>query len=355
MPTSNAFNRLRTRLESAVGRAIGDYALIQPGDVVLACVSGGKDSHAMLDILRALQRRAPVDFRLVAVNVDQKQPGFPEEVLPAYFESIGVDYRIVEADSYSIVREKIAPGKTTCSLCSRLRRGVIYRVADEVGATKIALGHHRDDIVETFFLNLFFGGKAKAMPPKLRSDDGRHVVIRPMAYCRERDIAAFARQMAFPIIPCDLCGSQEQLQRRQLKDMLAAWEREYPGRVDNIFRGLQNVVPSHLADPALFDFRGLGDATRAGPGDTLFDPPDDDAVALALARSEPKRIVFVRRARPDPAAAGDARPPSGVVRAHADADAAPCDAADGVSRPVDDPGESAGERRDEAKAASGRV
>lgn len=308
MPFSASFNRLRTRLESGVGKAIGDYNMIEDGDTVLTCVSGGKDSHAMLEILRALQARAPIRFRLVAVNVDQKQPGFPETVLPGYFERIGVEYRIVEADSYSIVREKVAPGKTTCSLCSRLRRGVIYRVAKEIGANKIALGHHRDDIVETFFLNLFFGGKAKAMPPKLASDDGRHVVVRPLAYCREKDLAAFARQLAFPIIPCDLCGSQEQLQRRQIKAMLAEWERAHPGRVDNIFRALQNVVPSHLADTALFDFRNIDPADPSVATDTLFDPPADAVVALSLQRVEGNRMVFVRNVRPVPDG-GTAAPP----------------------------------------------
>src|SRR5450830_160860 len=235
---SGNFVRLRNSLISATGKAIGDYNMIEDGDTVLVCMSGGKDSHAMLMILLALQERAPIDFKLIAMNLDQKQPGFPADILPSYLEKLGVDYRIVEADTYSIVKEKIPEGKTTCSLCSRLRRGIIYRVAQELGANKIALGHHRDDMIETLFLNMFFGGSLKAMPPKLVTDKGDHIVIRPLAYCSEKDIARYARGMEFPIIPCNLCGAQENLQRQNIKEMLAAWEREYPGRSQTIFTAM---------------------------------------------------------------------------------------------------------------------
>ena len=272
MEPSNTLQKLRKLLESRVGKAIGDYNMIEDGDTVLVCVSGGKDSYTLLDILRALQQRAPVRFRLIAMNLDQKQPGFPADVLPHYFESLGVDYRIVEADTYSIVKDKIPEGKTTCSLCSRLRRGIIYRCAKEIGATRIALGHHRDDILETLFLNLFFGGKIKAMPPKLVSDDGNHVVIRPLAYCTEADITRFARAMDFPIIPCNLCGSQENAQRKQIKTMLQTWSREFPGRIESMATALKNVVPSHLADKHLFDFIDLTQQTVVAEGDTAFDP-----------------------------------------------------------------------------------
>lgn len=261
-PSSN-FIRLRNSLITATGKAIGDFNMIEEGDTVLVCMSGGKDSHAMLMILLALQERAPIQFKLIAMNLDQKQPGFPADILPAYFEKLGVDYRIVEADTYSIVKEKIPEGKTTCSLCSRLRRGIIYTTAKQLGATKIALGHHRDDIVETLFLNMFFGAKLKAMPPKLATNNKEFVVIRPLAYCTEKDIASYARQMAFPIIPCDLCGSQENLQRQKIKDMLHSWEREHPGRVNHIFRAIGNVEPSHLADTDLYDFKSLGQAAHA--------------------------------------------------------------------------------------------
>ena len=250
-------NKLAKRLRRLVGQAIEDYAMITHGDKVMVCLSGGKDSYAMLDVLMHLKEHAPVDFDIVAVNLDQKQPGFPEHVLPEYLASRGVPYRIVEQDTYSVVKRVIPEGKTMCSLCSRLRRGALYRVASEIGATRIALGHHRADILETFFLNLFFGGKLKAMPPKLVSDDGRHVVIRPLAYCEEPDLEAYAELQAFPIIPCTLCGSQENLQRRQVKAMLKEWERAQPGRVETIFRSLQNVSASHLLDGKLFDFRGL--------------------------------------------------------------------------------------------------
>jgi tRNA 2-thiocytidine biosynthesis protein TtcA len=231
--------------------------MIADGDRVMVCISGGKDSFTLLDMLMSLQRRAPVRFDLVAVNLDQKQPGFPVEVLPAYFERLGVRYRIVEEDTYSVVKRVLEPGKTMCGLCSRLRRGVLYRVADELGATKIALGHHRDDMVETLFLNLFYGARLKAMPPKLLSDDGRHVVIRPLAYCAERDILRYANGRDFPIIPCNLCGSQQNLKRREIKQMLADWERADPGRTARLFRALQHVTPSHLADRSIYDFEGL--------------------------------------------------------------------------------------------------
>lgn len=284
MENSHNLQRLKKRIESNVGKAIADYNMIEAGDTVLACISGGKDSYAMLAALMALRERAPISFRLIAMNLDQKQPGFPADVLPKYLEGLGIEYRIVEQDTYSIVKEKIPEGKTTCSLCSRLRRGVIYRTAKELGANKIALGHHRDDIVHTLFLNMLFGGKLKAMPPKLVTDDGAHVVIRPLAYCGEADIARFARGMAFPIIPCNLCGSQKNLQRQKVREMMADWDRRYPGRTESVFTALQNIVPSHLADNAQFDFKGLhvGDALGAmDGGDTAFDGPQF-GVDLAL-------------------------------------------------------------------------
>ncbi|GAB4346248.1 MAG: tRNA 2-thiocytidine(32) synthetase TtcA [Gammaproteobacteria bacterium] len=262
-------NKLAKRLRRNVGRAIQDFNMIEAGDRVMVCLSGGKDSYAMLDILMCLRRSAPVDFDLVAVNLDQKQPGFPEEVLPGYLESVGVPYHIIEQDTYSVVREIIPEGKTTCGLCSRLRRGILYTFAREHGMTKIALGHHRDDIVATLFLNMFFGGRLKAMPPKLKSEDDGHIVIRPLAYCREADIARYAELRAFPIIPCNLCGSQDNLQRQAVKAMLAEWEKRHPGRVENIFSALQNVVPSHLADTELFDFAGLGADADLEPTDWL--------------------------------------------------------------------------------------
>ena len=250
-------NKVQKRLRRLAGEAVADFKMIEEGDKVMVCLSGGKDSYTLLDVLMHFQKVAPVSFKIVAVNMDQKQPGFPEHVLPAYFEALGVEYHIIEKDTYSVVKELIPVGKTTCSLCSRLRRGTLYTYADEIGATKMALGHHRDDIIETFFLNLFFNGALKAMPPKLRADDGRNVVIRPLAYCTEKDIQAFADFKAFPIIPCNLCGSQENLQRQVVKEMLADWERKTPGRTESIFRALQNVQPSQLADRNLFDFTQL--------------------------------------------------------------------------------------------------
>lgn len=253
----NEFNKLRKRLRRNVGTAIVDFNMIEEGDRLMVCVSGGKDSYAMLDILLHLRDSAPIGFEIIAVNLDQKQPGFPEEVLPAYLEQRDVPYYILERDTYSVVKSVIPEGKTTCGLCSRLRRGTLYGFAQQIGASKIALGHHRDDIVETLFLNMFFGGKLKAMPPKLLSDDKQNVVIRPLAYCKEPDLARYAQAMAFPIIPCNLCGSQENLQRQEIKKMLAQWEKQYPGRIETIFRSLANVSPSQLADRDLFDFQSL--------------------------------------------------------------------------------------------------
>ena len=246
--------RLRRKIRSAVGRAIGDFDMIEAGDRVMVCLSGGADSYTMLDMLLGLQRAAPVHFSLVAVNLDQKQPGFPETVLPRYLDELGIEYRIVEEDTYSVVKKLVPEGKTTCSLCSRLRRGVLYRVAGELGATRIALGHHADDIVETAFLNMFYSARLKAMPPRLRSDDGRNVVIRPLAYVREASIKQYAALREFPIIPCNLCGSQPNLQRQAIKAMLRDWDRQFPGRVDNILKSLCRVTPSHLLDRDLFDF-----------------------------------------------------------------------------------------------------
>lgn len=290
---SKNFLKLRNQLISATGKAIGDYNMIEDGDTVLVCMSGGKDSFTMLMMLLALQERAPITFKIIAMNLDQKQPGFPEHILPDYFEQLGVDYHIVEADTYSVVKEKIPEGKTTCSLCSRLRRGVIYTTAKKLGANKIALGHHRDDIVETLFLNMFFGAKMKSMPPKLSTNDKQNIVIRPLAYCSEKDIAAYARGMQFPIIPCNLCGSQENLQRVKVKEMLAAWEKEQPGRVNNIFRAIRNIEPSHLADTDLYDFKGLSQAAPADE-DPLFDAIEKENNALNLAKESGKKIEFSR-------------------------------------------------------------
>ena len=295
-------NKLQKRLRRNVGTAITDYGMIRDGDKVMVCLSGGKDSYTMLDILMNLQRNAPVQFTLVAVNLDQKQPGFPEHVLPAWLESVGVEYHILERDTYSIVKEKVPEGKTTCGLCSRLRRGSLYGFAAEIGATKIALGHHRDDILETLFLNMFFGGKLKTMPPKLLSDDQRHIVIRSLAYCRESDIEAYSNAREFPIIPCNLCGSQENLQRQVVKEMLQDWEKKHPGRLETMFHAVASVAPSHLADRDLFDFAGLDEqrdrfqasridaldmsSEQAGMADDLFEaerrvkPLADSAASL---------------------------------------------------------------------------
>ena len=268
-------NKLAKRLRREVGQAIADFNMIEAGDKVMVCLSGGKDSFALLDMLLFLREHAPIDFDIVAVNLDQKQPGFPAEVLPDYLRSIDVPFHIENEDTYSIVKRVIPEGKTTCSLCSRLRRGVLYRVAGELGATKIALGHHRDDILQTLFLNRFFAGKLKSMPPKLVSDDGRNIVIRPLAYCRESDLAAWAAERAFPIIPCNLCGSQPNLQRQQVKQMLQDWEKRFPGRIETMFRSLCNVVPSHLLDARLFDFSGLAaTGTPDAEGDIAFDAPE---------------------------------------------------------------------------------
>ncbi|RAW91378.1 tRNA 2-thiocytidine(32) synthetase TtcA [Photorhabdus laumondii subsp. clarkei] len=265
-------NKLQKRLRRDVGQAIADFNMIEEGDRIMVCLSGGKDSYTLLSILQNLQKSAPVNFSLVAVNLDQKQPGFPEHILPAYLDELGVEYKIVEENTYGIVKEKIPEGKTTCSLCSRLRRGILYRTATELGATKIALGHHRDDILQTLFLNMFYGGKLKGMPPKLMSDDGKHVVIRPLAYCREKDIERYATAKAFPIIPCNLCGSQPNLQRQVIKDMLREWDKRYPGRIETMFRAVQNVVPSHLSDFNLFDFKNITHNSEViDGGDLAFD------------------------------------------------------------------------------------
>ena len=265
--------KLEKRLCRQVGQAIVEFNMIEEGDRVMVCVSGGKDSYAMLDILLKLQKRAPIKFELIAVNLDQKQPGFPETVLPEYLKQVGVPFRIENQDTYSIVKRVIAEGKTMCSLCSRLRRGILYRVADELGATKIALGHHRDDMLQTFFLNMFFGGKLKGMPPKLVSDDGGHVVIRPLANVAEKDLVRWAAHRAFPIIPCTLCGSQENLQRKQIGNMLRDWQKQYPGRIESMFSALQNVVPSHLMDSRRYDFKSIkATGIAAAGGDVAFDP-----------------------------------------------------------------------------------
>ncbi len=265
-------NKLHKRLRRGVGQAIADFGMIEEGDKIMVCLSGGKDSYTLLDILLNLQQSAPINFSIVAVNLDQKQPGFPADVLPNYLNGIGVDYQIVTEDTYSIVKEKIPEGKTTCSLCSRLRRGILYRTAKELGATKIALGHHRDDMIETMFLNMFYGGKMKSMPPKLISDNGEHIVIRPLAYCREKDIEKYATAREFPIIPCNLCGSQDGLQRQVVKEMLQDWDKRFPGRIETMFQAMQNIVPSHMVDKNLFDFAAVS-KEQAGEFsvDTAFD------------------------------------------------------------------------------------
>ncbi len=268
-------HKLEKRLCREVGRAIVDFNMIEEGDKVMVCVSGGKDSYAMLDILMKLQQRAPIRFELIAVNLDQKQPGFPAHILPEYLTKLGVPFRIETQDTYSIVKRVIPEGKTMCSLCSRLRRGILYRVAEELGATKIALGHHRDDMLQTLFLNMFFASKLKGMPPKLASDDGKNIVIRPLAYVNEKDLIRWAEVQQFPIIPCTLCGSQDGLQRVQVGNMLREWEQKFPGRLENMFTALQNVVPSHLMDHKLHDFKGIQTTGVADPdGDTAFDPPE---------------------------------------------------------------------------------
>ncbi|MEX9754166.1 tRNA 2-thiocytidine(32) synthetase TtcA [Providencia vermicola] len=266
------FNKLQKKLRRDVGQAIADFNMIEEGDRIMVCLSGGKDSYTLLSILQSLQKSAPISFTLIAVNLDQKQPGFPEHILPEYLDNLGVEYKIVEENTYGIVKEKIPEGKTTCSLCSRLRRGILYRTATELGANKIALGHHRDDILQTLFLNMFYGGKLKGMPPKLMSDDGKHIVIRPLAYCREKDIERYSQAKEFPIIPCNLCGSQPNLQRQVIKDLLRDWDKRYPGRIETMFRATQNVVPSHLCDTELFDFKNIshGDEVVNG-GDLAFD------------------------------------------------------------------------------------
>ncbi|MGF1694226.1 tRNA 2-thiocytidine(32) synthetase TtcA [Vibrio kyushuensis] len=269
------FNKLEKRIRRNTGQAIADFNMIEDGDRIMVCLSGGKDSFTMLDILMGLQKVAPVKFELIAVNLDQKQPGFPSHILPEYLESLGVEHKIVEEDTYSIVQDKIPEGKTTCSLCSRLRRGILYKTAKELGATKIALGHHRDDIIETLFLNMFHGGKLKSMPPKLVSDNGEHVVIRPLAYCREKDIIKYSEMTDYPIIPCNLCGSQPNLQRQNIKQMLNTWDQQFPGRIETMFTAMQNVVPSHLADHNLFDFKSIDrDSGVINGGDIGFDKPE---------------------------------------------------------------------------------
>ena len=270
------FNKLQKRLRRNVGRAIEEFNMIEAGDRVMVCLSGGKDSYTLLSVLQSLQRSAPVDFELIAVNLDQKQPGFPEHVLPEYLRQQGVPYHIIERDTYSVVKRVIPEGKTMCGLCSRLRRGTLYGFAERHGMTKIALGHHRDDIIETLFLNMFYGGKLKAMPPKLLSEDGKHVVIRPLAYCKERDIENYASAMEFPIIPCTLCGSQEHLQRKVIKDMLRTWEKQTPGRLETIFASMRNIVPSHLADVGLFDFAKLGSTDPTATPSAWLIPDNQD-------------------------------------------------------------------------------
>lgn len=283
-------NKLSKRIMRETGRAIADFNMIEAGDRVMVCVSGGKDSYSMLDVLMTLRTRAPIDFEIVAVNLDQMQPGFPADVLPEYLTQVGVPFHIETRDTYSIVKRLIPEGKTTCSLCSRLRRGNLYRVATELGATKIALGHHRDDILGTFFLNMFYGAKLKAMPPKLVSDDGRHTVIRPLAYVPEADLIDYASWKQFPIIPCDLCGSQENLKRKEVTRMLQEWDKKYPGRAWNIFKALRNVAPSHLMDQQLFDFVGLKPDGRSNPlGDTAFDPVSIPSTASSIEDSSGTR------------------------------------------------------------------
>ena len=295
-------NKLHKRLRRGVGQAIADFGMITEGDKVMVCLSGGKDSYTMLDILLNLQQSAPINFSIIAVNLDQKQPGFPADVLPTYLDTLGVDYKIVTEDTYSIVKEKIPEGKTTCSLCSRLRRGILYRTAKELGATKIALGHHRDDMLETMFLNMFYGGKMKSMPPKLISDNGEHIVIRPLAYCKEKDIEKYSIAKEFPIIPCNLCGSQDGLQRQVVKDMLQDWDKRFPGRIETMFQAMQNIVPSHMIDKNLFDFKNVTrDQADLFASDTAFDKEavptrpvgledDEDEIAEGVVRVQPLEL-----------------------------------------------------------------
>jgi tRNA 2-thiocytidine biosynthesis protein TtcA len=304
-------NKLHKRLLRQTGQAIADFSMIGEGDKVMVCLSGGKDSYALLDLLLTLRQRAPIHFDIVAVNLDQKQPGFPEDVLPAYLDSLGVDYHIENQDTYSIVTRVIEPGKTMCSLCSRLRRGILYRVATELGATRIALGHHRDDIIETFFLNLFYGGKLKSMPPKLVSDDGAHVVIRPLAYVSESDLVAYADWRAFPIIPCNLCGSQDGLKRAEIKQLMQQWQKQFPGRIESIFGALGRVAPSHLLDDNLFDFasvaalsetdqatqpvNGTTGAQLPEGGDTAFDPDPTLPTTRPAGQDAAQSIPLIRQ------------------------------------------------------------
>lgn len=286
-------NKLHKRLRRQVGEAIVDFNMIEDGDRIMVCLSGGKDSYTLLDILINLKISAPIDFELIAVNLDQKQPGFPADILPNYLRDIGIEYKIVEENTYGIVKDKIPEGKTTCSLCSRLRRGILYRTATEIGATKIALGHHRDDILETLFLNMFYGGKIKAMPPKLMNDIGEHIVIRPLAYCKEKDIEKYAEIKNFPIIPCNLCGSQPNLQRQVIKKMLQEWDKNFPGRIETMFRATQNIIPSHLCDNNLFDFKGIkrGDEIING-GDIAFDKEDLPISSFDYAQLDEKDLIF---------------------------------------------------------------
>lgn len=289
-----SFNKLQKRLRRNVGKAIADFGMIEHNDKIMVCLSGGKDSYTMLDILLFLRKVAPISFDIVAVNLDQKQPGFPEHVLPEYLDNLGVDYQIVEEDTYSIVKEKVPEGKTTCALCSRLRRGILYRTATELGATKIALGHHRDDMLETLFLNMFHGGKLKSMPPKLVSDDGQHIVIRPLAYCSEKDIEKYSTAVEFPIIPCNLCGSQENLQRQNIKHMLQDWNQRFPGRIESMFKAMQNVAPSHLLDRQLHNFEDI--ARSEGPvadGDTAFDEPQFESESTHTAQPTPVQVINI--------------------------------------------------------------
>ena len=287
------FNKLQKRLRRQTGQAVMDFNMIEEGDRIMVCLSGGKDSYTLLEMLKHLQRVAPIKFDLFVVNLDQKQPGFPEHVLPEYLDTQDVEYKIVEEDTYSIVTVIIPEGKTTCSLCSRLRRGILYRTANELGATKIALGHHRDDMIETLFLNMFYGGKLKSMPAKLMSDNGEHMVIRPLAYCKEADIEQYAIHQAYPIIPCNLCGSQENLQRKHTKAMLAKWNEEHPGRIESIFTAMQNVVPSHLADNELFDFKQLKTGEVIDGGDIALDKPDIPKQPATAPEPESAEVVTI--------------------------------------------------------------